>query len=167
MNNKQADTENRPASLEGAPGNLRYVPGEHMKNALGVAALLHVVTEMLGAVVQDPCRITKEDFEEFRETINFVKRDIPRYVESFQIAVGDSLPSRFAVFSQGFGLVSRDFDRVSQDSVTPFCQLARITALLDLPQKRNPFTKELQETEEERTQIRRHIREKLIAISQL
>lgn len=157
MNNQQANTpikaENRPASLEGAPGNLRYVAGEHMKNALGVAALLHIVSEMLKAVVQDPCGITKEDIQEFKETLNFIRGDIPYYVESFQTAVGCSLPSRFAVFSEDFDIVSRDYYRVSQDSVTPSRPLAKIAATFDLPRERSCFTKELEEEEEEERRL--------------
>lgn len=144
MNKQQASTpimtEDRPVSLQGAPGNLRLVPGEDMKNALGAAALLTIVSGMLRAVFEDPRGITEEDFEEIRKTLDFIgtEEDVGKYVESFQAAIRRSSPFRFA--------------RFLQDSTTPSQPLAKnaLFALPPVPQKRNRWLEDLlQEADEE------------------
>jgi hypothetical protein len=162
--------ENRPASLKGAPGNLRFVPGEHMKNATGVAALFAVMNKMFGSVVEDPNGITEEDFREFRELRDFIgtDADVFKYVESFQAAAERSGPSRFAVFSQDSTTPSRPlahlakpaepfagrsvprrFANFSQSYLSPSPPTANeaLLAPLPVPRKRSRFQEELEEEE--------------------
>jgi hypothetical protein len=143
MNRQQASAptmaEGRPVSLQGAPGNLRFVPGEDVMNALGAAAHLTIVRGMLRAVVENPRGIIKEDYEEFEKTLDFITtEDLAEYVEGLQAAIRRSRLSRFA--------------RFLQTSATPSPPVAKkaFFALLPIPRKRSRFTKEFEEEEEER-----------------
>ncbi|PON27326.1 hypothetical protein TGAM01_v203707 [Trichoderma gamsii] len=131
--------EDRPVSLKGAPGNLRFVPGEDVENALGAAAHLTIVRGMLRAVVEDPQGLTEEDFEEFEKTLDFLAtEDLAKHVESLQATVRRSRLSRFA--------------RFVHTSATPSPPVAKkaLCALPPIPRKRCRIFEELEEEEEER-----------------
>lgn len=90
-----------PVSLQGAPGNLQFVPGDHVMNALGAASYFTVVRGILRAVVEYPQGVSEEHFEEFEKTLDFLgTEDLAKYVESLLATVRRSRLSRFARFMQ-------------------------------------------------------------------
>ncbi|KAK1250125.1 hypothetical protein MKX08_010128 [Trichoderma sp. CBMAI-0020] len=96
--NGQASTpvmvEDRPASLQGAPENLQFVPDEDTKDAVGAAALLIIVSRMLRAIVEDPCGITEEDLEEIRKTLDFIgtEEDLDNTSKAFKPPLDAQVP---------------------------------------------------------------------------
>ncbi|EHK41119.1 hypothetical protein TRIATDRAFT_85052 [Trichoderma atroviride IMI 206040] len=126
--------DNRPVSLEGAPGNLRFIPGEDEENALGAVSLLVIVSRMLRSVVEGPNGLAEEDYKAFKEVLDFMgtNKNLDNYHEKFKTAAGPSAdPFRFARFSQNF--------------ITPSRRLAKKApfALPSVPRKRNRCLEEL------------------------
>ncbi|UKZ63302.1 uncharacterized protein TrAtP1_004531 [Trichoderma atroviride] len=135
--------DNRLVSLEGAPGNLRFIPGEDEENALGAVSLLVIVSRMLRSVVEGPNGPAEEDYKAFKEVLDFIgtNEDLDTYHGKFKTATGPSAdPFRFARFSQNF--------------ITPSQPLAKKApfALPPAPRKRNRWLEEL--LQESRRRIR-------------
>ncbi|KAM0512618.1 hypothetical protein ACHAPE_008643 [Trichoderma viride] len=79
--------ENRPACLDGTPGNLRYVPGDDRENFVGVVSLAVVGLGMLCASVDDPDGATEGDRRAWREYVDFVTSRIDDFEAGFRAGV--------------------------------------------------------------------------------
>ncbi|KAM0454507.1 hypothetical protein ACHAO4_004310 [Trichoderma viride] len=94
-----------PLVLQGAPGNLRFVPGEDQKNAFRAASLAHMAITMLQGIVNKPNGLTADDMAGIKAMLNYVgEEDVEKFVKDFQADLTPQGQRRFAVFSQNAAL---------------------------------------------------------------
>ncbi|KAL7901114.1 hypothetical protein HDV64DRAFT_275925 [Trichoderma sp. TUCIM 5745] len=75
-----------PPVLQGAPGNLRFVPGDDHNNSLGAAAIARIATNMLRALVNKPDEVTADDMADIRAMLNYIgsDADMEKFVKALQ-----------------------------------------------------------------------------------
>ncbi|KAL6908772.1 hypothetical protein GGI43DRAFT_429600 [Trichoderma evansii] len=129
-----------PAVLQGAPGNLRFIPGEDHKNAHGAAGLLNIVTTTLRSIADDPDGITDNDLSDIRGMLRYLgtQEDIAKYEKSFRTQEIPAGQSRFAVYSQTTPT------QQTQRTLFPQASGSRKSSL-GSSRKRNRFMEELEE----------------------